>query len=233
MKSIDLNVDLGEGGTDDAALLALATSANIACGAHAGSHDLMCRTIEMAITAGVSVGAHPGYEDRENFGRKEINLSFAKVIDSVAWQVEAFARAAGDEFHHVKPHGALYNQSNRDRSLADAVIAGVGKISSAVLIYAPPDGALALAARAAGMVVRSEGFADRRYRGDGSLVPRTEPGAVIGDVDEALVHAMKLAASGRFETLCVHGDGRQAAELLRAIRVALELAGFDFSPSPS
>lgn len=228
MKPIDLNVDLGEGGADDALLLALATSANIACGAHAGSADLMRRTIEMALAAGVAAGAHPGYEDRENFGRLEMALPPGKVTDSVAWQVEAFALAAGDQFHHVKPHGALYNQSNRNRALADAVIAGVGKISPGITIYAPPEGALALAARAAGMPVMAEGFADRRYRADGSLVPRSEPGAVIHEVEEAVAQALVLAGSGRFDTLCVHGDCRHAAELLQAIRTAWEKRGFRF-----
>lgn len=228
MKIIDLNADLGEGGENDAAILSCVTSANIACGAHAGSPEILRRTIDLAIAADVFVGAHPGYEDRENFGRRELDLPLGKVMDLVAWQVEAFASVAGDHFHHVKPHGALYHQSNRSLSLAAAVIEGVRKVTPSVVIYAPPSGALAESARAAGMAVHLEGFADRNYLPDGSLMPRSEIGAVISEVDEAVMQAVELAGSGRFQTLCVHGDGAQAVAMLRAIRQALAEAGFGF-----
>jgi UPF0271 protein len=223
MRRIDLNADLGEGGTDDAALLALVTSCNIACGGHAGSDEIMRRTVELANSAGVSIGAHPGYEDRENFGRREMTLSLQAVTDLVARQVEKLAGFAGGQLHHVKPHGALYNQANRNDLLAGAVVEGVMGISPTLMLYAPPSGALAKAARAAGFVVRPEGFADRRYRTDGSLVPRSEPGAVISDIDEAVAQALELASGGVIETLCVHGDGARAVEMLRAIRFHLML----------
>ena len=219
MRSIDLNADLGEGGMEDAALLGLVTSCNIACGGHAGSDEIMRRTVELANAAGVSIGAHPGYEDRENFGRLEMNLPLQIVTDLVARQVEKLAGFAG-HLHHVKPHGALYNQANRDDLLAAAVVEGVRKISPSLMLYAPPNGALAKAGRAAGLIIKAEGFADRRYREDGSLVPRSEAGAVISDIDEAVAQAMALARGGVMETICVHGDGAHAVAMLREIRKA-------------
>ena len=226
---IDLNADLGEGGTEDELLLGLVSSCNIACGGHAGSDDTMRRTLAHALAAGVALGAHPGYEDRENFGRRELELPPQAITELVVRQVEklaALAHEMGADLHHVKPHGALYNQANREKPLADAVIAGVLEVSPKLRLYAPPDGALAAAARAAGMTVRAEGFADRRYQDDGSLQPRSQPGAVIESPEEAVAQALALANSGRFETLCVHGDGGHAATLLLAIRSALENAGF-------
>jgi UPF0271 protein len=229
MRMIDLNADLGEGGTEDELLLGLVSSCNIACGGHAGSDDTMRRTLAHALAAGVALGAHPGYEDRENFGRRELELPPQAITELVVRQVEklaALAHEMGADLHHVKPHGALYNQANREKPLADAVIAGVLEVSPKLRLYAPPDGALAAAARAAGMTVRAEGFADRRYQDDGSLQPRSQPGAVIESPEEAVAQALALANSGRFETLCAHGDGGHAATLLLAIRSALENAGF-------
>ena len=204
MRRIDLNADLGEGGSEDELLLGLVSSCNIACGGHAGSDEIMRRTLAHALAAGVAIGAHPGYEDRENFGRRELQMTPQAVTELVVRQVgklAALAQETGASLDHVKPHGALYHQANRDLSLAAA-------------------------ARAAGVIVRAEGFADRRYQNDGSLQPRSQPGAVIEDPAEAVAQALALAGSGRFETLCVHGDGAHAATLLRAVRSALENAGF-------
>jgi 5-oxoprolinase (ATP-hydrolysing) subunit A len=222
MKRIDLNADLGEGGPDDAELLELVDSANIACGGHAGSEEILRRTIELARAAGVAAGAHPGYEDRENFGRREMQLAPAAVTDLVARQVGKFAAFTGGAVHHVKPHGALYNQASRDAVLAAAVVKGIRELAPDALLYALPDSALASAGHAAGMRVLAEGFADRRYRADGSLVPRGEPGAVISNIGEAVAQALELARSGRIDTLCIHGDGPQALAMLRAVRSALE-----------
>ncbi len=223
MRSIDLNVDLGEGGSEDTTLLTLVTSCNIACGGHAGSNEIMRSSIDLALASGVAIGAHPGYEDRENFGRREINLPLDAVTDLVARQVGKLAGFAGGQLHHVKPHGALYNQADRNSELAAAVVAGVKKISPHLILYAPPAGKLAAASRAAGLTVMAEGFADRRYRADGSLVPRSEPGAVITDIGEAVEQALEHARSGLIETICVHGDGAHAVEMLRAIREALAM----------
>ncbi len=219
---IDLNADIGEGGEQDEALLQLVTSCNIACGGHAGSDEIMRYTVELALAAGVAIGAHPSYEDRENFGRRELFLDHEAVVNLVARQVGKLAHLTSGILHHVKPHGALYNQANREPSLAAAVIEGVCKISPSSIIYALPRSALADAAHAAGMQVMAEGFADRRYRHDGTLVPRTEAGAVISDLSEAVTQALALIDSGVILTLCVHGDGPQAVAMLRAIRKALD-----------
>lgn len=232
MRRIDLNADLGEGGTEDVALLGLVTSANIACGGHAGDEETMRRAIDLALASGVAIGAHPGYEDREHFGRRAMTLPLAQITDLVKRQVgnlATLATAAGTRLHHVKPHGALYNQAARDPALAAAVVEGITRVSPELALYALPDSALADAGRAAGLTVRAEGFADRRYRDDGSLMPRSEPGAVIKDVDAAVAQALEIAGKGTVDTLCVHGDGVTAVAILRELRGRLAEAGMTFS----
>lgn len=228
MRQMDLNADLGEGGGEDAALLGLVSSANIACGGHAGDDETMRRTIDLALASGVAIGAHPGYEDREHFGRRAMAFPLDRVTDLVARQVEkltTLAGAAGAALHHVKPHGALYNQADRDALFAAAVVAGITKVSTQVMLYALPDSRLAEAGQAAGLTICQEGFADRRYLENGSLMPRNEPGAVITNVDEAVARALELAKSEKVETLCVHGDGPTAVAILRKLRKALEAGG--------
>lgn len=228
MRCIDLNADLGEGGTADAELLALVTSANIACGGHAGNEQTMLRSIELALAAEVAIGAHPGYEDPEHFGRRAMTLPLAEVTELVQRQVEklhALTTAAGARLHHVKPHGALYNQAVRDPLLAAAVVEGITRVSPGCILYALPGSALADAGRSAGLTVHAEGFADRRYRDDGSLMPRGEPGAVIKEVDGAVAQALEIVASGNIDTLCIHGDGATAVAMLRAVRAAFDEAG--------
>lgn len=235
MRIIDLNADLGEGGTEDAALLAWVSSANIACGGHAGDETTMQRAIELAMASGVVIGAHPGYEDREHFGRRALVLPLARVTDLVQRQVEAIAAVAaklGARVRHVKAHGSLYNQADRDAQLADAVVRGITGISNDLMLYAPPSGALAAAGRAAGLTVCAEGFADRRYLPNGSLMPRAEPGAVISNVDEAVNQALGIVANGTVETLCVHGDGPTAVAILRALREKLETGGLKIGSRP-
>lgn len=241
MRTIDLNADLGEGGTHDPELIALASSANIACGGHAGDETTMRRAVEACISCGAAIGAHPGYEDREHFGRVALNLQAAEVAESVKRQIVKLmeiAREAGAEVHHVKPHGALYNQADREPALAAAVVSAVGSVLPGCVFYVPPSGALASAGEAAGLRMKAEGFVDRLYQADGSLTPRAMKGAVIDDVDEAVAQALRIAERGevgtsagtviplRAETLCVHGDGEKAVELLAAVRRALEAAGF-------
>jgi UPF0271 protein len=241
MRSIDLNADLGEGGSHDPELIALASSANIACGGHAGDETTMRRAIEACLANSVAIGAHPGYEDPAHFGRRALDLAAAAVEDMVSRQVERLAKLAAladAEIHHVKPHGALYNQADRNPELATAIATGVERVLPGCGFYVPPSGALAAAGRAAGLVVKAEGFTDRRYRDNGSLVPRGEEGAVIGDIESAVEQALEIARGHRVltisniliplpaETLCVHGDGPEAVELLRAVRRALEDAGF-------
>jgi 5-oxoprolinase (ATP-hydrolysing) subunit A len=228
MRFIDLNADLGEGGMEDEALLGLVTSANIACGGHAGDEETMRRSIRWASAAGVAIGAHPGYDDPEYFGRRAMALPLEKVTDLVQRQVVKLVTLAaehGAAVHHVKPHGALYHQAGRDALLATAVVAGISRISPQFVLYAQPESELDRVARRAGLTVCREGFADRRYRDDGSLMPRGEPGAVIKEVDAAVAQAMELVAAGRVETLCIQGDGVTAVAILKALRARLGEVG--------
>ena len=241
MPHIDLNADLGEGGDQDAEMIPLVSSANIACGGHAGDKQTMRRAIEAALVAGAAIGAHPGYEDPAHFGRLPLALDPSAVSDLVSRQIErlaGFAEQAATTIHHVKPHGALYLQADRDPALASAVVAGVLRILPGCAFYVPSGGELAIAGAAAGLRIRAEGFADRRYGPDGHLTPRSMPGAVIGAISEAVDQALGIACNQRVstlentivpltaDTLCVHGDGPHAVALLRALRSALEAAGF-------
>ncbi len=219
---IDLNCDLGEGGGHDAELMALVSSANIACGAHAGDAATMRATVELARQHGVAIGAHPGYADRENFGRREIAMPAAEVQTLVCEQIEAL-RALGN-VTHVKPHGALYNLAARDSAVAGAVVQAVKAIDPELMLFALRGSALVRAGRAAGLRVAEEVFADRTYRPDGSLTPRTEPGAVITDEEECIVQALRLAQAGA-DTICLHGDGAHAVAFARRLRRELSAAG--------
>ena len=236
---IDLNADVGEG-MDDAALLPLLSSANVACGLHAGSPAIMDRTVALALSMRVRVGAHPGYPDRENFGRTDLRLPDDEVRALVLYQVgalDAFVRAHGGALLHVKAHGALYNRAARDAHLARAVAEGV-RAYRADLILVGLAGSLQLeAARAAGLRAAGEAFADRRYLPDGSLLPRSQPGAVLHDPTEAAEQALRIVRDGQAiaadgsrvridaQTLCLHGDTEGAPLIARAVRERLEAAG--------
>ena len=186
----------------------------------------MRRAIELALASGVAIGAHPGYEDREHFGRRAMALrcrchgTGRRQIARLA----AIAEPKGEQLHHVKAHGALYNQADRDPVLAAAVVEGITALPGSDF-YAPPAGALAAAGQAAGLTLRAEGFADRRYLENGSLIPRGDPGAVIKNVEEAVAQAMEIVANGTVETLCVHGDGPTAVAILQTLRGRLEDRG--------
>ena len=237
---VDLNADLGEGAPDDAELLALVSSANIACGWHAGDARLMQATVAAALERGVAIGAHPSYPDRENFGRSEMQLTPEQVRADVIYQVgalDALVRAAGGRLHHVKPHGALYNQAARDPALADSIAAAVLDINPSLAIYGLAGGELLKAAERAGLRAVAEVFADRGYRADGSLVPRNQPGALIHDTNEAVARTVRMVSEGvvqavtgeivplQAQTICLHGDGPHAIAFARAIHQALNQAG--------
>ncbi|HEY8877305.1 MAG TPA: 5-oxoprolinase subunit PxpA, partial [Roseateles sp.] len=189
-----------------------------------------------------AIGAHPSYPDRENFGRSEMQLSPEQVRADVIYQVgalDALVRAAGGRLHHVKPHGALYNQAARDPALADAIAAAVLDINPSLAIYGLAGGELLEAAEHAGLRAVAEVFADRGYRADGSLVPRSQPGALIHDTDEAVARTLRMVREGvvravsgeivplRAQTICLHGDGPHALAFARAIRQALNQAGVE------
>jgi UPF0271 protein len=229
--AVDLNADVGEGAGGDAALLGLVSSANVACGFHAGDAVTMLQTLRAAARAGVAVGAHPGYADRPGFGRESRQLPVEQVFAEVLYQVgalQALCRAEGVPLVHVKPHGALYNQAALDDALALAVARAVAAASAdLVLVGLAGSAALRRAAAATGLRFAAEAFADRRYAPDGTLVPRSAPGAVLTDPAAVAAQAVALARAGTADTLCLHGDTPGAAENARAVRAALERAGID------
>ena len=236
-RRIDLNCDLGEGCGNDAAIIPLISSANIACGAHAGDHASMRETLRLCRQFGVAAGAHPGYADRENFGRRELDLPFAELAISLRGQLETLATLAREEgvyLVHVKPHGALYSQAARDSALADVVAASVREFDPRLILVGLAASELPKAGERIGLRVAHEAFADRRYRADGSLAPRNLDGAVIADVDVATCQGLAIAMHEAIEpidgaalnlgadTICLHGDGAQAELFARHLRNALE-----------
>ena len=223
-----LNVDAGELEDEPEELYAIAHAVSIACGGHAGDERSMERVLRACGTFGARAGAHPSYEDREGFGRRDLSLAPASIEASVEAQcarLAAVARGCGVALTHVKPHGALYHAANRDPEIARAVVAAARRALGSLLVVGPPEGELRRAAVGAGLPFAREGFADRAMRPDGSLVPRSEPGAVVTDVDLARAQARRLAASGAFDTLCVHGDSPGAVAIARAVRDELDALG--------
>jgi UPF0271 protein len=224
---IDLNCDLGEGSGSDADVLPLITTANVACGFHAGDPATAFATIALAAKHTVRVGAHPSFPDREDFGRREMDRSEQQVYEDCVYQigaVAAIAKANGVELSHVKAHGALYNMACRDDRSARPVVAAA-ELFGLPLMGLPKSRLEALSR--SGFI--AEGFADRRYRPDGSLVPRSQPDAFVHDPEEASRQAGKLAEQG-VRTLCVHGDNPQALAFVRALRESLTKAGFTIAP---
>jgi len=220
-----LNVDAGELEDEPAELVALAHWAHVACGGHAGDAASMARTVQHALAAQTRVGAHPSYPDREGFGRRTLAMGREALVRSIEVQCTALRNVAeplGARVESCKPHGALYHDGNRDPALAAAVVDGVVRALGPVEIVGPPAGGWADAATARGLRFAREGFADRGLRPDGSLVPRGEPGALLSDPAVAAAQAARLAASGAFDTLCVHGDGPHALEIARAVRTELD-----------
>lgn len=247
---IDLNSDLGEGFGpwamgDDAAMMDVVTSANIACGGHAGDPETMFTALRTAAEKGVCVGAHPGYADREGFGRRIIPMAPAEIGRLVAAQVGTLcgiAALAGTAVRYVKPHGALANLAAADRTVADAVVAAVAAFPERLAILAISGTELEHAARAAGVTVFSEIFADRAYLPNGQLMPRTRKGSVIHDAGEAVARLLRYLESGLMpvpdgqpirlsgQSICVHGDTPGAVAMAQAIRTALIAAGYELSP---
>ena len=243
--AVDINADLGEGAGNDDKLLALVSSANIACGFHAGDADTMRQTISAAAERGVSIGAHPSLFDRENFGRKELNVTPEEIVDAMKYQLgvfQAIAEAVGARPNHVKPHGALYNMAARDSSLADAVVRAIVATDSSLFLFAPEGSALALAGASHHLNVVREVFADRNYLANGTLVPRTQPDALLHDPEAGAVRVLRMLREGKvrsvdgrdvsvqLETICVHGDTPEAVEFARALRSHLKQAGVTIRP---
>lgn len=241
-RRIDFNCDLGEGCGFDAAIMPHVSSASIACGGHAGDAASMRATVELCLRHGVAIGAHPSFEDRAYFGRRELALPADEVSALVQRQVEALAavcEAAGTRLRHVKPHGALYNLAARDAAVAAAIANAVRGFDPSLLLYGLSGSTSVAAAQAAGLRGVHEVFAERRYEADGRLTPRSEPGAVIDGIDGALAQVRSMLHEGivvartgervpiRADSLCLHGDRPDAADFASALRAALEADGVE------
>ena len=222
---MNLNADIGEGAGEDEAILQRVDSASIACGVHAGSAMISIATARRCKALGVQVGAHPGYDDRAGFGRVERSMGADEIEALIAFQVAALAAVA--PIAYIKPHGALYHRCQRDPAVADAL----ARVASAhrVGLVGQPDFEIVAAAKRVGLPAYREGFADRLMLPDGSLAPRTQAGATL-DASLAAKQAVSLARSGRFDTICVHGDSKGAGQVAAAVRQALTEAGIATSP---
>jgi UPF0271 protein len=246
---VDLNSDIGESFGrwslgHDADVLRSITSANVACGYHAGDPGVMRDTVRLARDLGVAIGAHPGFPDLVGFGRRNLAASPREVEDFVLYQIGALAAIAAAEgvaLQHVKAHGALYNMAIRDRALADAIARAVAAFDRSLVLFGLPGTELLRAGEAAGLAVAAEGFADRSYEPDGSLTPRTRPGAVVHDQEDVVRRAVRMARDGvvtasdggdipmRVQTICTHGDTPGSHELTRLLRAGLEREGIAVS----
>lgn len=235
----DLNCDMGEGTGNDAALMPYITSANIACGYHAGDEATMHQTVQLAKSYGVAVGAHPSFPDRENFGRKEMHLSGSEVYNLVKAQIirlQAIALDHGIILRHVKPHGALYNMAANDAALAGAIAQAIKDVDASLVLFGLSGSCLITEGNAMGLPTKSEVFADRTYRDDGSLTPRTQPNALIEEEAKAIQQALQMVNNGcvtttsgksipiTAQTISLHGDGPNAVALAKALHKALLVA---------
>jgi len=251
--TIDLNCDMGEGFGpwkmgDDAALMPLISSANIACGYHAGDPVVMRDTVQLALAHGVAIGAHPGYPDLQGFGRRNLSMSADEVYAMVLYQIgalQAIIHAEGGVLHHVKPHGALYNAAAKQRELAEAIVKAVCKIQQTDLfLYGLSGSVLLEVAEAHGLRVCREAFCDRSYQNDGSLTQRNLPGAVIDNPEAAAKRALQLAKQQSIETIdqkliavpcdtiCIHGDGGNAVAVARVVRTLLSQEDVHIAAKP-
>lgn len=245
MRHIELSCDLGEAGDPteqqvEDALWPLITSANVACGGHAGDLASMRHAWAMSRQHGVRIGAHPSYPDRQGFGRRSMKLRPAELQRSLVEQIAMLMSVTEGAIHHVKPHGALYNDAHHDEDLARIIAAAITQADPHLAVVTTAGSALFRAAQAANLPTIAEAFADRRYRPDGSLVPRTRPDALLLDPDLAAEQAVRLAGHGTvladdgseiavpFATICVHGDMDGAVERLQRIRRRLSEGGFSF-----
>ncbi|KMY79625.1 LamB/YcsF family protein [Leuconostoc mesenteroides] len=239
MIKVDFNSDLGESFGNykiglDSEILQQVTSANVACGFHAGDASIMAQTVQLALDKGVAIGAHPGFPDLQGFGRRKIEMNTSDITDIVAYQVGALSAFTPDhKLHHVKAHGALYNMAAKDRLIADAVITGIKLVDPQTIVYGLANSELIKAAQNANMKFAQEVFADRNYQSDGSLVPRSQPNAVISNPAEAAQRALEMvkkksvvSVTGEVvplavDSICVHGDNHSAVDLAIEIKKLL------------
>lgn len=243
---IDLNADLGEGAPYDRELLSLVSSANISCGVHAGDVDTLSTAIRLSLEQGVHIGAHPSFPDREHFGRRAMTLPYDSLRQHLLGQLQTLAelvRAHGGSLHHIKPHGALYNQAATDVGLAQDIVRIVQEFDPQLCMVALASGELFVAAREQGMPVLQEAFADRRYAANGTLLPRSDPRALIRDPQEALEQCLQIitrqcvtTVDGSLyplhaDTLCLHGDSPAALVFARHLHAGLQAGGVEIRPA--
>jgi UPF0271 protein len=236
MRYIDLNCDMGEGLDNDAAIMPFISSANIACGYHAGNHDTMLRTATLALENKVAIGAHPGFADKANFGRTEQQLSDPALYELITTQLYAMqlvCKSLHTTVKHVKPHGALYNMAAKSSSMARVIVKAVKDVDPRLCFFGLSNSWLITAAREAGLKTASEVFADRTYQDDGSLTPRTQSNALIEKEEQAIAQVLQMVTGQKVttvnghtipmtaETICIHGDGAQAVTFARTIHTAL------------
>jgi UPF0271 protein len=237
MRVIDLNCDMGEGMPNDEALMPFINSANIACGFHAGSGDTIRRTIDLCVKYNVHIGAHPSFRDRENFGRKEIQIPLEKLYAIILEQlikVDLIAKEKGLRIHHIKPHGALYNMAARDAKMSRTIAQAVKDFDDQMIFYGLSNSFLISEAKALGLKTASEVFADRTYQDDGTLTPRSEINALIENEHESIKQVLQMVKDGTVislsgrtisieaDTICIHGDGRHAVSFAKRIHQALQ-----------
>jgi UPF0271 protein len=233
----DINCDMGEGISNDEAIMPFISSANIACGYHAGDEDTMKRTVELAMKHNIFIGAHPSYLDRENFGRTDIRIPLDEVYDLVTKQIHLLleiTKAAGTTLQHVKPHGALYNMAARAKPLAAVIALAVKDVDEQLKLYGLSGSHLINEAKKIGVKSVSEVFADRTYQDDGRLTPRSRPDALLNDANKVVQQVMQMIKEGTVttvsgkiipiaaETICIHGDGEHAVEFAQAIHEAIK-----------
>jgi UPF0271 protein len=236
LRKIDLNCDMGEGYTTDALIMPLISSANIACGYHAGGGELMRQTIRLALQHQVAIGAHPSFDDKEGFGRREMHLSSEEIYQIVLDQVNTIRKAAAEEgasLHHVKPHGALYNMAAKDAMVADAISRAIKAIDASLIVYGLPNSASETSAIQHGLRFYREVFSDRTYTDQGMLTPRNQPNAMIETAEQSVAQVLQIilqetlqSTTGReisikADTVCIHGDGEHAVEFAQMINRAL------------
>ena len=242
MRHIDINCDMAEGIGNDAALMPYISSANICCGYHAGDAEVMEETIGLAITHGVSIGAHVSFPDKENFGRSEMHLEpheIYRIVQEQLHLLKAMTETHAVKIRHVKPHGALYNMSARDRRTADAIAAAVAEFDRSIVLMGLSGSVSIVAANAAGLQTANEVFADRRYEENGALRSRSLPGALLEDAGEALQQVLQMVSSGTVtalsgkkvpvlaDSICIHGDGLHAVEFAQKIYQTLKNHSID------
>jgi UPF0271 protein len=234
--TIDLNCDMGEGLDNDALLMPLISSANIACGYHAGDPEIMKRTIELALQNNVAIGAHPGFDDKINFGRMEHPITLPHLFDLMTeqiYQLKKITKTFGTKIHHIKPHGALYNMAARDSKMARTIAAAICSVDAALILYGLSGSHLIKEATDLNLKTASETFADRSYQADGSLTPRSLPGAMIEKTENSVAQVLQMVQQRtvttnlgeiipiKAETICLHGDGKNAVQFAKEIREKL------------